>query len=219
MAVGVKLSRCGDGAVEGVYWFESIERLAEALCFSLPTIFGWDDEDEDDAEEDPDADSEEAQDHTDGTETSASTIDDFDPEDPRVVAFRALVTDYAKTQRVGDSALAAVNELVNGLAQSDVDWIGSFEDLKSGDHEGARALRSDFRDFSTEDSAVSTPDPDAPLAADEVDAFVDWLSDIVNAPSLVRTLRRAPASSHANPSARKCSAFETPHGSSGTAFW
>lgn len=70
-----------------------------------------------------------------------------------------------------------INELRSALdGIQNLEWVGEFKDLLSGDGEYARRLRAEFRYDSVEDRGEE-PAEFGPLLTEEVDGFVAWLRE------------------------------------------
>jgi hypothetical protein len=88
----------------------------------------------------------------------------------------AAVAGFPDTQRLGAACSQALREALKAVQC--LDWIGTFDDLCSSDHDWARELRERFRDGSdTEEEGGGGRSLDRPIAAEEREEFVGFVRE------------------------------------------
>ncbi len=177
-SVGVLLDDLSFGAPNGFYWFDTAEELAEALCFALPAVFGWDEEEDDEDDEDD-------EDHG-----PPHSIADVAPDDGRRVAYEGVLaalrlprtTKGGREAKARKRALALVTDLAVSLAQSEISWIGTFDELRTADDPSTISVRRDLREELAEREEDETGEPctpkggEPPIGDDELDAVFGLLA-------------------------------------------
>ncbi|MCC6646922.1 MAG: hypothetical protein IT374_15280, partial [Polyangiaceae bacterium] len=140
-----------------------------------------------DDEEESDADDEEESD-ADDDDVIATTVADFAEDDLRRTTYEELVEALRAPAGERDermvAALGSVCELVEGLAQSTIEWLGTFEELRTASDPVTRRLRRGFRERQAELAEEEggqdprTPDApsDGPIADEELPALHEWLA-------------------------------------------
>jgi hypothetical protein len=88
----------------------------------------------------------------------------------------AAVAGFPDTQRLGAACSQALREALKGVQC--LDWIGTFDDLCSSDHDWAATVRRRFRDDgeANEDSA-DTSSTVRPIARSEVEDFIEFVGE------------------------------------------
>ena len=92
------------------------------------------------------------------------------------VRIEAAAAGFTGPDRTGPACFDALRTALKGIQR--LEWLGTFDDLCTSDHEWALALRERFRDGSDAEEEEGGGRPlDRPIAADEQEEFVGFVRE------------------------------------------
>lgn len=88
----------------------------------------------------------------------------------------APILESLRTKGIHDDVLEPINKSCASFMC--IDWMGTFDELKSGDSEFAHGLRETFHEYNDEEDETDgddAPSPTRPIEPDELDEFVEFV--------------------------------------------